>query len=137
MGWGQTRLARGARTRYAAEISAIDKAMRAWNPFVARKRGRGPIALTCSCVPPRSFRVHQGVADRGASGVRCAASSSSLPKPELQRRLLRPGYGGHWPGAIAHLEERYLCTVEVRGSSPLGSTWTLGRPCLDSGRPLP
>ncbi len=65
MGWGQTSLARGTKTRYKAEITSLDRALSDWNPFVARKRGRGQDKYVCACEPPRIIRVHGGVADLG------------------------------------------------------------------------
>lgn len=69
MGWGATSLARGAKTRYRQEIADLDRALGAWNPFVARKRGRGQAKYVCGCPEPRIIRVHDGVAGRG--GIRC------------------------------------------------------------------
>lgn len=65
-GWARTSLAHGSATRYRAEITAIDRAMRTWEPVTARKRGREPESLRCSCVPPRLIRVSAGTAARGA-----------------------------------------------------------------------
>jgi hypothetical protein len=65
-GWGQTSLARGAKTRYRAEIAELDRALGRWNPFVARKRGRGQGKYVCECPEPRTIRVHAGVMAKGA-----------------------------------------------------------------------
>jgi hypothetical protein len=64
-GWAQTGLARGTATRYKAEITAIDRAMRSWEPVISRKRGREPESLRCSCDPPRKIRASAGTVDKG------------------------------------------------------------------------
>jgi hypothetical protein len=64
-GWARTSLARGTVTRYRAEIAAIDRAMRTWLPVTARKRGREPEGLRCSCDPPRMIRASAGTARKG------------------------------------------------------------------------
>ena len=64
-GWARTSLARGSATRYRAEIAAIDRALRTWEPVTTRKRGREPESLRCSCHPPRTIRVSAGIADKG------------------------------------------------------------------------
>lgn len=41
--------------QFRAEIKALDKAMRDWEPETedaARERARGPLAMVCSCSPP-------------------------------------------------------------------------------------
>jgi hypothetical protein len=51
--------------RFRAEIKALDKAMQTWEPEsddAARKTSRGPLAMQCSCTPPRVLRAHPGVA---------------------------------------------------------------------------
>jgi hypothetical protein len=68
-GWSQTSLTRGTRTRYHREIGALDRAMAAWEPAIVRKRSRGPVAMRCSCSPPRVLRVSSGVAAQGQ--IRC------------------------------------------------------------------
>jgi hypothetical protein len=64
-GWARTSLARGTVTRYRAEIAAIDRAMRTWVPVIARKSGRAPEGLRCSCDPPRMIRASAGTATKG------------------------------------------------------------------------
>ncbi len=57
---------------FRAEIMALDKAMAAWQPEAdqtARKEGRGPVSMLCSCVPARVIRVSTGVAL--GPGIRC------------------------------------------------------------------
>lgn len=54
-----------ALNQFRGEIRAIDKAMREWEPVAedaTRKRPRGPLAMACSCVPPRLIRATSGVA---------------------------------------------------------------------------
>jgi hypothetical protein len=51
--------------RFAPEIRRLDNAMAPWKPETkdaARRQGRGPISMACSCTPPRIFRASTGVA---------------------------------------------------------------------------
>jgi hypothetical protein len=69
VGFAPEGLARGTLTRYAAEIAAMDRALKSWNPPVVRKGSRSRLAYVCQCTPPRRFLMHEAVFERGL--VRC------------------------------------------------------------------
>jgi hypothetical protein len=83
LGWSPTGLARGTKTRYGAEIKALDKAMASWEPEKgSAMHQRRPLTLRCQCTPetyppepspdgkihtawPRTIRTSTGIAARG------------------------------------------------------------------------
>jgi hypothetical protein len=64
-GWGRTVLARGSASRYRTEITALDRALKTWEPVPSRKSYRGPQRMQCECPEPRAIRVSPGVASKG------------------------------------------------------------------------
>jgi hypothetical protein len=64
-GWSKTSLARGTRTRYCPEISALEKAMAGWEPAIVRKHSRSPVSIRCACNPPRVLQARPSVAAQG------------------------------------------------------------------------
>jgi hypothetical protein len=67
--------------QFRADITALDKAMKSWEPVAedaARKRPRGPLAMVCSCVPARVIRVSSDP-PRGALGPDIICSVCSKP----------------------------------------------------------
>lgn len=62
--------------QFRAEIRAVDKAMKAWEPVAedaSRKRVRAPVGMSCSCVPPRRIYASSGTAL--GRGIRCDVCS--------------------------------------------------------------
>ena len=67
-GWSETSLARGTRTRYKAELSALNIALTRWTPAgepAAPYADRNNLVLTCQCDPPRKMRMSARVAALG------------------------------------------------------------------------
>jgi hypothetical protein len=67
--------------QFQAEIKDLGRAMADWEPVAedaARKRARGPLAMVCSCVPPRVIRVSSDP-PRGALGPDIVCSVCGKP----------------------------------------------------------
>jgi len=67
-GWSETELARGMLTKYQAEIRALDRALRNWQPtpqVKATRKTRNLVPAACQCSPPRRIRVSAGVLAKG------------------------------------------------------------------------
>lgn len=72
-GYGATDLASGTRTRYRAELAALDRALAKWEPtqqVKAARDSRNPVAAVCSCSPPRRIRVNERTLALGE--IRCS-----------------------------------------------------------------
>jgi hypothetical protein len=67
-GYGATSLAAGTRTRYRAELAALDRALARWEPtrqVKATRDSRNPVPYICSCDPPRRMRMQAKTFDLG------------------------------------------------------------------------
>ena len=126
---------RGSRPRPAAPAS-----LRRRPP--PRPRPPRPPAATCRAAPARlqASRSPSSPSQPPKSApyqviLAQACSGGEALNPRCERRHVRPpctlAAGLECPhGAIAQLGERVVCIHEVAGSSPAGSIWICGAPCL-------
>lgn len=80
-GYGDTSLAPGTRSRYRAELDALDRALAKWAPAeVARgeRSARNGVVLMCSCEPPRKIRLRGNPDTINVSGIRCEICQSEF-----------------------------------------------------------